>query len=61
MASCKECLWFYQETFDDGYSLPPECLSPDAPSGATVFCPPDKPSCCEFTQDFLAFHKEVSE
>ena len=61
MASCKECLWFYQETFDDGYSLPPECLSPDAPSWNKVFCSPDNPSCCDFAQDFFAFNKEVSE
>lgn len=61
MGSCKECLWFYQETMDDGYSLPPECLSPDAPSWATAFCSSDNFSCCAFVQDFSAFSKEVSE
>lgn len=57
--TCKDCIWFYQETFDDGRILPSECLSPDAPSWVTVFCSPDNPSCCSF--DYISYFAKTEE
>lgn len=57
--TCKDCIWFYQEKFDDGYTLPPECLCPDVPSWISVSCSHDNPTCCWF-YDMIHF-KEVSK